>query len=154
MVRSILKGLATVVALPRAAGAAKRGIRRASTTLAVYAAAGTLLLAGCGFLLAALVIYLTAEYGALYATLMVGGGLIVLGLLVVAAVKFAHAKPRRFRAVAHAEAAFAMPPEMASDADLFEARLAEASRKHAVPLALGALAIGVVTGFLRGKSKD
>ncbi len=142
-----------MVALPRAAGAAKRSIRRASTTIGVYAAAGALLLAGCGFLLAALVIYLTAEYGALTATLMIGGGLIALGLAVIAVLKIAHARPRRFHAVAHAEAAFALPPEAASEADLFEARLAEASTKYAVPLALGALAIGVVTGFLRGKSK-
>ena len=143
-----------MVALPRAAGAAKRSIRRASTTLGVYAAAGALLLAGCGFLLAGLVIYLTALYGALYATLMVGGGLIVLGVAMIVVLKIAHARPRRFHAVAHAEAAFALPPEAASEADLFEARLAEATNKHAVPLALGALAIGVLTGFLRGKSKN
>ena len=143
-----------MVALPRAAGAAKRSIRRASTTLGVYAAAGALLIAGCGFLLAALVIYLTAQYGALYATLMVGGGLIVLGVAMIVVLKIAHARPRRFHAVAHAEAAFALPPEAASEADLFEARLAEATNKYAVPLALGALAIGVLTGFLRGKSKN
>ena len=143
-----------MVALPRAAGAAKRSIRRASTILGVYAAAGALLIAGCGFLLAALVIYLTAQYGALYATLMVGGGLIVLGVAMIVVLKIAHARPRRFHAVAHAEAAFALPPEAASEADLFEARLAEATNKHAVPLALGALAIGVLTGFLRGKSKN
>ncbi len=143
-----------MVALPRAAGAAKRSIRRASTTLGVYAAAGALLIAGCGFLLAALVIYLTAQYGALYATLMVGGGLMVLGVAMIVVLKIAQARPRRFHAVAHAEAAFALPPEAASEADLFEARLAEATNKHAVPLALGALAIGVLTGFLRGKSKN
>ena len=143
-----------MVALPRAAGAAKRSIRRASTILGVYAAAGALLIAGCGFLLAALVIYLTAQYGALYATLMVGGGLIVLGVAMIVVLKIAHARPRRFHAVAHAEAAFALPPEAASEADLFEARLAEATNKHAVPLALGALAIGVLTGFLRGMSKN
>ncbi len=128
-----------MVALPRAAGAAKRSIRRASTTFGVYAAAGMLVLAGCGFLLAGLVIYLTEQYGALVATLMVGGGLVVLGLAIVVVLKIAHARSRRFHAVAHAEAAFALPPE--------------ATAKHAVPLALGALAIGVLTGFLRGKSK-
>ncbi|MBM3508246.1 MAG: hypothetical protein FJX64_11225 [Alphaproteobacteria bacterium] len=142
------------MALPRAALAARRGIRRASTKLAVYAAAAALVLTGAGFLLAALVIYLAGEFGILNATLMVGGGLVALGLGIVLASKLTASRPRRFRALAHAEASFAMQPDERAAAGLFEERLAEASGKHFVPLAVAALAMGIAAGYLRGKPPE
>ncbi|WP_424985871.1 phage holin family protein [Microbulbifer sp. S227A] len=90
----------------------KRRAARAALQTALLGGGALLVLAGIGFLVAALWLYLSLQYGAPFASLIVGTACLGFGLIVIG---FAIAKPAP-RPATHSDQPPPEPPADASDA--------------------------------------